>query len=69
MRDCHLVVPSDCVASNTHEETDYALKQIAQVLKGEVPPSPEIDFLALVAAASTPARRRGTAPTRDLNRS
>ncbi len=42
MRDYHLVVPSDRVASNTGEKTDYAFRQIAQVLKGEVPHRPRI---------------------------
>jgi len=47
MRDYHLVVPSDCVASNTRDENDYALKQIAQVLKGDVTPSTGMDLHAL----------------------
>jgi nicotinamidase-related amidase len=57
MRDYHLVVPSDCVASNTEEDNRYALQQIAQVLKGEVAPSQEIDLDALVRGASAPPER------------
>jgi len=33
MRDLHLAVPSDCVASNTEEENRYALDQMRKVLK------------------------------------
>jgi nicotinamidase-related amidase len=36
LRDFHLVVPSDCVASNTAEENSYALAQMAQILKADV---------------------------------
>ena len=32
MRDLRLVVPSDCIVSNTPEENEYALKQMQQVL-------------------------------------
>src|ERR1700722_877441 len=35
MRDFHLVIPSDCVASNTEEENQYALDQMAKVLKAD----------------------------------
>jgi nicotinamidase-related amidase len=44
MRDYHLVVPSDCVASNTEEENRYALQQIQQVLKGDITPSDALDL-------------------------
>jgi nicotinamidase-related amidase len=47
MRDFHLVIPSDCVASNTEEENQYALDQMANVLKADVRPSTEISFQAL----------------------
>ncbi len=36
MRGFRLIIPSDCVASNTREENDYALKQMSTVLKAEV---------------------------------
>jgi nicotinamidase-related amidase len=51
MRDYHLVVPSDCVVSNTVEENDHALRQIRQVLKGDIRASTELDLDALQAAA------------------
>jgi nicotinamidase-related amidase len=57
MRDYHLVVPSDCVVSNTEDENGYALRQIAQVLKGNITASAEIDFDVLVKEASAPASR------------
>jgi hypothetical protein len=44
MRDFHLVVPSDCVASNTKEENDYALHQMRNVLKADIRPAAEISL-------------------------
>jgi nicotinamidase-related amidase len=54
MRDYHVIVPSDCVASNTKEENDYALLQIRTVLKGDIRPSTELDLRNLL--PSSPAR-------------
>jgi nicotinamidase-related amidase len=42
MRDFHLVVPADCVASNIEEENRYALEQMRKVLKADTSPSDEI---------------------------
>lgn len=50
MRDYHIVVPADCVVSNTVEENDHALQQIRQVLKGDISASTELDLDALQAA-------------------
>jgi nicotinamidase-related amidase len=47
MRDLKLVVPADCVASNTEEENQYALAQMARVLKADTRPSDRVDFEAL----------------------
>jgi nicotinamidase-related amidase len=47
MRDLHLAVPSDCVASNTEEENRYALDQMRKVLKADTRPSTELSFPAL----------------------
>ena len=44
MRDFYLVVPADCVASNTEEENRAALAQMQKVLKADIRPSAEIDF-------------------------
>ena len=47
MRDFHLIVPADCVASNTSEENRLALEEMAKVLKADIRPSTEIDLEAL----------------------
>ena len=52
LRDLHLAVPSDCVASNTDQENGYALGQMRKVLKADTRPSTELSFQAL-------ARKRG----------
>lgn len=44
MRDLRIIVPADCVASNTAEETEAALAQMAKVLKADVRPSAEVDL-------------------------
>jgi|ERR1044072_262510 nicotinamidase-related amidase len=44
MRDYRLVIPSDCIASNTPEDNENALQQMSQVLKADIRPSTEIDF-------------------------
>ena len=56
MRDYDLLVPSDCVVSNTPERNQYALDQIREVLKADIRPSPELDLEALVRAAPTRAK-------------
>ncbi|HEY7152489.1 MAG TPA: isochorismatase family cysteine hydrolase [Gemmataceae bacterium] len=52
MRDLHLAVPCDCVASNTEEENRYALDQMGKVLKADTRPSTELSFPAF-------ARKKG----------
>jgi len=47
MRDFNLVIPSDCVVSNSVEENRYALDQMKKVLKAEIVPSSQISFEAL----------------------
>jgi nicotinamidase-related amidase len=47
MRDFRLIVPSDCVASNTEEDNRHALEQMRVVLKADVRPSTELDLDAL----------------------
>ncbi len=44
MRDFHLVIPSDCVASSDADENRHALEQMRRVLKADTRPSTEIDF-------------------------
>lgn len=52
MRDFNLVIPSDCVASNTAEENEHALKLMQQVLKADTTPSDELDLEELKRAAT-----------------
>lgn len=47
MRDFELIIPSDCVVSNSVEENRYALDQMKKVLKAEIAPSDQISFEAL----------------------
>ena len=44
MRDFHLVIPSDCVASADAEENRHALEHMQRVLKADTRPSNELDF-------------------------
>ena len=66
MRDFHLYVPSDCVASNHVEENEHALKLMEQVLKADIRPSTELDLKELQQQAtqedSEPAKPEPQAP-------
>lgn len=42
MRDFHLIVPRDCIASNTEEDNRAAIEQMHKVLKANVVPSTEL---------------------------
>ena len=44
MRDFHVVVPRDCVASNTEEVNRAALGEMAKVLKADTRPSTDLTF-------------------------
>jgi len=44
MRDFHLIIPSDCIASNTPEENHYALQHMRDVLQANIRPSSELDW-------------------------
>jgi nicotinamidase-related amidase len=44
MRDFHLFVPADCVASNTVQENEHALELMKTVLKADTRPSTELDI-------------------------
>jgi nicotinamidase-related amidase len=48
MRDYHLIIPADCVASNTGKENNNALKLMQGVLKADVRCSTELDFRELL---------------------
>jgi nicotinamidase-related amidase len=47
MRDYRLVVPRDCVASNTRADNEYALQQMEQILRTDTRASTELDLEAL----------------------
>ncbi|HYO62452.1 MAG TPA: isochorismatase family cysteine hydrolase [Pyrinomonadaceae bacterium] len=44
MRDFHLVVPADCVASQSPEENRHALEHMRRVLKADIRPSSELSL-------------------------
>ena len=48
LRDFHLVIASDCVASLNERENVHALEQMKRVLKADVRPSNEIDLQAML---------------------
>lgn len=47
MRDFHLIVPSDCIASEREEDNKYALEQMKKVLEADISPLAEINFAEL----------------------
>jgi nicotinamidase-related amidase len=47
MRDYHLIIPADCVSSNTVEENNQALQLMSKVLKADTRLSMDIDFQRL----------------------
>lgn len=47
MRDFNVMVPADCVASNTEQENRHALDQMRKVLKADLTASPDLDFQTL----------------------
>jgi nicotinamidase-related amidase len=57
MRDFKILVPSDCVAANTTEENDYALRQMKSILKADTRSSSEIDFQKMRQIQQKEARR------------
>ena len=47
MRDLKLHIPSDCIASNTEAENQYALQLMKKVVKADIRPSTELDLKAM----------------------
>ena len=47
MRDLELLVPADCIASNTAEENRYALDAMQKILKADITASTDLDLEAL----------------------
>jgi nicotinamidase-related amidase len=62
MRDFHLVIPSDCVASNTAEDNEHALKLMEQVLKADTTPSADLDLEELKRAEACESSEASTQP-------
>lgn len=48
MRDFKLFIPSDCIASETEAENQYALQLMKKVVKADIRPSTELDLEAMV---------------------
>jgi nicotinamidase-related amidase len=69
MRDFGLVVPADCVISNTEDENRYALQQIRTILKADVRESTALDLERLLADSNEPCDDREAAqnPERTLH--
>lgn len=44
MRDYNIIVPSDCIASNTPEDNAYAIQQMRDILKTDITPSTNLDL-------------------------
>ncbi|MBI3967176.1 MAG: cysteine hydrolase [Chloroflexi bacterium] len=57
MRDFHLVVPADCVASEDPHENEHALQQMAIVLRADIRPSTELDLDELRSRVRTGSER------------
>ena len=47
LRDYKLFIPCDCVASNTREENDAALRLMSKVVKADITPSDHLDLATL----------------------
>ncbi len=54
MRDFHLVVPADCVASQDPDENRHALGHMQRVLKADIRPATALDLDALMRPAGAP---------------
>jgi len=48
MRDFHLVVPADCIASNDAARNEAALAHLREVVKADTTPSDRLDLDALI---------------------
>ncbi len=52
MRDYYLVIPEDCMASESKKENKYALEQMAKLLKADINPAISINFKKLKSKSS-----------------
>ena len=62
MRDLNLLVPRDCIASETEADNQHALAYMSKVLKADTRPSTDIDFQAIARQKLDESRRQGSPP-------
>jgi nicotinamidase-related amidase len=62
MRDLNLLVPRDCIASETEADNQHALAYMSKVLKADTRPSTDIDFQAIARQQLDESRRQGSPP-------
>lgn len=55
LRDFKLFIPCDCVASETKEQNDYALKLMERVCKADITPSADLDLNGITSAKTADA--------------
>ena len=61
MRDFNLLVPQDCIASETEADNQHALAYMSKVLKADIRPSTEIDLKVMAGQKLDESRRDGGA--------
>ena len=64
MRDFNLLVPQDCIASETEADNQHALAYMSKILTADTRPSTDIDLKAMARQKLDESRRQG-APTED----
>lgn len=60
MRDLNVIVPADCVASNTEDDNRHALEQMRTVLKAGITESPDLDLRKVLDWSATRRRTPGS---------
>ena len=65
MRDFNLLVPQDCIASETEADNQHALAYMSKILKADTRPSTDIDLKAMARQKLDESRRQG-APTEEM---
>ena len=60
MRDFNLLVPQDCIASETEADNQHALAYMSKVLKADTRPSTEIDLKVMAGQKLDESRRHGS---------
>lgn len=52
LRDYRLIIPRDCIASNTADENEIALRLLEKVVKADTRPADAVDFAVLLTKSS-----------------